>query len=356
MTTQLIESLPNHVTRGPVEPFAPPHPLRSSTLQTVLARWQPPGINRFMEHEHPVLLDAGPDMTGMDPTRPVQLLGYYNHTPAAERRGLVLVLHGWEGCSHSVHNTVVTDALLRAGYDVFRLNLRDHGPGLHVDPYALNKGIFVGTLLDEAAAATHQVARMAGDKPFFIVGASMGGNFALRLAIRHTESPFHNLARVVAVSPAINPARATQALDARPIYRKYFRDRWLGSLRRKAALFPDIYDLSDMDPRLSVYTLTDRLVRKFGLFASADAYFHQYGVHGDAFAHLAVPTHIITAANDAVIPVVDFYALVPHPLLDLEIHPTGGHVGFMNAFPLHHCLPDMILARLAQQENRPEHV
>lgn len=348
MATAITDATTAAAQRRAPEPFTPARPLRNGNLQTVLARWQPQGLNAFMANEQPILLDAGPDMTGVDPTRPVRLLGYYDRTPVAPNRGLVLMLHGWEGCSHSVHNTVVTDALLREGYDVFRLNLRDHGPGIHVDPYALNKGIFVGVLLDEVAVATHQIAAMAGDRPFFIVGASMGGNFALRLARRHSETPFHNLQRVVAISPAINPSRATQALDAKPVYRKYFRDRWLASLRRKQELFPDLYNFDAMDPRLSVYELTDRLIRMFGLFDSAEAYFAQYGLRHNAFENLRVPTHIITAANDAVIPVVDFYGLKPHPLLDLEIHPTGGHVGFMDGVPPRHRLPGMVMERLAR--------
>ena len=356
MTTVRTENPAMTSLHGAALPFMPPRPLRNASVQTVLARWQPAGMDAFMATEQPVLLDAGPDATGVEPNHPVRLLGYVNRTAAPENRGLVLMLHGWEGCSHSVHNTVVTSALLQAGYDVFRLNLRDHGPGIHVDPHALNKGIFVGTLLDEVATATHQIAAMAGERPFYIVGASMGGNFALRLAIRHSRTPFHNLARVVAVSPAINPSRSTRALDAKLPYRRYFRERWLASLHHKEDLFPDLYDFSAMDPHLSVYDLTDRLVRMFGLFPDAEAYFTAYGVRGAAFEDLRVPTHIITAANDAVIPVVDFYALKPHPLLDLEIHPTGGHVGFVDGLPLRHRLPAMVLERLARPAGtiRPE--
>ena len=166
----------------PEKPFLPHRPARSGAVQTALARTRPKAIDQFTRAEQPILLDAGPDMTDMDPGRNVRLLGYYSRTPAIDRRGLVMTLHGWEGCSHSNYNLVLGSSLLKAGYDVFRLNLRDHGPGYHADPYQLNKGIFLGSLIDEAAAATHRVAEMAGDTPFFIVGASMGGNFALRLA------------------------------------------------------------------------------------------------------------------------------------------------------------------------------
>lgn len=329
---------------SPKRPFLPRRALRPDLVQAMLTQAYGRSPVDFTQHEQPVLVDAGRDMTGIDPSQPVRLLGYYNRATAGrERRGLVLSLHGWEGCSHSHYNLLVGSRLLDAGYDLFRLNLRDHGPGYHADPHALNKGIFLGTLLEEAAIAAHHVAEMAGDLPFYIIGPSMGGNFALRLALWHGKEPFHNLHHVVAISPAINPATSTKALDANPLYLRYFRDRWLGSLRAKQRLFPKLYDFSNLDERLPMYELTDQLVREYGFFPSADAYFEVYGVTAKDLEQLTVPTTIVTAANDAVIPAAEFYTLPPHPLLDVQIHPFGGHVGFTDLFPVRHHLPAMVL-------------
>ena len=108
--------------------FQPRRFVRSATAQTVLAMWQPPGIDVTLD-EQPLLLDAGQDRTGLDPQRPVRLLGYYNASRRqGPSKGLVLILHGWEGCSHSNYNLIQAQLLAEAGYDVFRLNLRDHGP------------------------------------------------------------------------------------------------------------------------------------------------------------------------------------------------------------------------------------
>ncbi len=176
-----------------------------------------------------------------------------------------MILHGWEGCSHSNYNLILAQALVQAGYDVFRLNLRDHGPGLHVNSYSLNRGLFLGTLIAEAAAATQQVAALAGDRPFYITGASMGGNFALRLAVWHsTVQPIPNLRKVVAVCPALNPARATRAMDKMHGARLYFRRRWLRSLRAKEQLYPDLYDFRPVEAISSVYAMTDWMLQRYG--------------------------------------------------------------------------------------------
>jgi predicted alpha/beta-fold hydrolase len=278
----------------------------------------------------------------------VRLLGYYNASrQPGMSRGLVLLLHGWEGCSHSTYNLIQSQVLAEEGYDVFRLNLRDHGPRHLLNPCSLNRGLFLGTLIEEVATAAQRVAELAGERPFYIVGASMGGNFALRLALRHGQQPFPNLAKVVAVCPAINPARATDALDSHPATRRYFRQRWLRSLRDKQRLYPDLYDFRPLEQVGLVRDMTDWLIRHYGglaqdRFPNADAYFRSYAAAPSSFADLRVPVTIIAAANDPVIPVNDFYELPAHPLLKLQVHPTGGHCGFMDVLPMRHHMPAMV--------------
>ncbi|HMN27607.1 MAG TPA: alpha/beta fold hydrolase, partial [Caldilineaceae bacterium] len=337
------------------EPLFEPHRLlRNADVQTMLSRYRPRDLV-CGPYDCPLLLDAGEDQTGWGEGRPVRMHGYY--TPSLSlfgSRGLVLVLHGWEGSSHSVYNLVVTDTLIRAGYDVFRLNVRDHGPGLHLDPYALNRGFFMGTLLDEIVCAVSHIAEMSGEQPFFIVGASMGGNLALRLAIRHASEPFPNLQKVVAFNPALDPQHCAEALDARPNYRRYFRSRWLRSLLKKQALFPELYDFTPLIHLPTLGQMTDWVLEHygdhFGRFASSADYYRAYSVLGDAFHNLTTPTTIITAANDPVVPIKDFYALTPHPLLDIQILRYGGHVGYIDLFPLRHNLPRLLMEALRKEK------
>lgn len=338
--------------RKPTTPFVPGRLVRSRVAQTALTML-PPRTTDLHSDEQPMLFDAGFDHTGADPTQPVRLLGYYNRQrQAGPGRGLVLVLHGWEGCSHSKTTLRLGQRLVDEGYDTLRLNLRDHGPGIDLDPYDLNKGLFLGTLIDEVATATGHIATLAGDRPFYITGASMGGNFALRLARWHSErTPFHNLRKVVAICPALHPGRATDALDAHPATRRYYRQRWLRSLRAKQERFPNIYQFDALEEVATCRGMTQWLVEshrwRAADFATVDDYFRAYSVLGDDLANLTVRATLITAADDPVVPVVDFYALAPHPLIDIQIHPHGGHCGFIDAPPLRFLMPEMILAELA---------
>lgn len=335
-------------------PFQPHRVLYDGRVQTLLSRYRPRRVLALREQESPVIVDGGADQTGHEAT--VRLLGYYNRRRTqGPSRGLVISLHGWEGSSHVVHNLVMADAFVEAGYDVFRLNLRDHGPALQVIAQGLNRGLFLGTLLDETVTAVRRVAEMAGDKPVYLVGPSMGGNFALRVAIAQSDYPIPNLQKVVAISPAIHPGRSIDRIDASAPFRVYFRRRWLRSLLIKQRLFPDLYNVEPLRRIQRIRAMTEWLIPRYSTFSSADEYFAAYAVTGGATATLRVPTVVITAANDPVIPVADFFALAPSPYLRIQIHPTGGHVGFLNASsPLRHCLPDLVLAELAEEATLSE--
>ncbi|RME63345.1 MAG: alpha/beta fold hydrolase [Caldilineae bacterium] len=336
MTASVTESTVADILPG----WTPPAPVRNGHVQTLLARIPPEDAQAVTSGEQPFLIDAGKDYTGFDPERSVRLLAFYTaHKTAGPRRGLVMTLHGWEGSSHSNYNLSIGSALVQAGYDVVRLNFRDHGPTHH-----LNKGFFYATLIEEVLTATQRVAWMAGDDPFYLVGASMGGNFALRLAVEHQRSPIHNLRHVLAINPAIDPDRTCTLLDEHTLYRIYFRRRWLQSLRKKQALFPELFDFRGIERLMTIREMSDWLVKKYGPFRDVDEYLASYAVPMEPFKRLTTRVTVLTAANDPIIDVNDFRHFPQHPLLNVHILATGGHVGYVDVFPLRHLLPELTLA------------
>lgn len=328
--------------------FRPHRLLRGGRIQTLASSYAPRNLSGRLTGEQVVILDAGRDYTGYD--EKVRLMGYYNrHSGRDPSRGLVISLHGWEGSSHSSYNLLLGSYLLTKGYDLFRLNLRDHGPRLHVDPYMLNRGAFFGTLIEETMCAVQQVAAWAGDLPVYLVGPSLGGNFVLRLAVLHAVQPIANLRRVVAISPAINPARSIERIDQQIYFRRYFRKRWLRTLLAKERHFPDLYQFGPLRQLSYIEPMSQWLIKHYSNFADTATYYASYAVLGDALAGLTVPTTILTAADDPVIMVEDFETLVAPPLLDLKIEQFGGHVGFVDWWPLHHHLPEMVEAALQRE-------
>lgn len=368
----------------------PAFPVCTPLIQGLLVTRRPPHVERLASHARAFVVDAGPDESdaylrydtgfheaagestgdGTNLQRAVRLLAYY--TPACLQpsrgavdalnsvRGLVILLHGWEGSSHAMFNLVLGETLSRAGYDVVRLNLRDHGPRVRLDPVTLNAGLFMATLLNEVRRAVSSLAGLAKDKPVFLLGPSMGGNFALRLATQpdappsgnHPERPGlpPNLRHVIALSPVLNPAATIDRLDETYFFRRYFRTRWLRTLQRKAATFPHRYDFSGIERLNQLRPMTEWLARRHTHFESADAYFAAYAFVDDASRALSVPTTILSSVDDPIVPVGEIEALADSPYLTRRIYSWGGHVGLIDWPPLRYLLPEIILEILSTGE------
>ncbi|MBC2745388.1 MAG: alpha/beta fold hydrolase, partial [Desulfosarcina sp.] len=171
----------------------PPFFLKPAGVQTVLASaglraW---GENPMVDAAREIILTTGEG---------VRLLGYMSRQPRPHNKGLVILLHGWEGSSESTYIRTTGRFLFRRGFDVFRLNLRDHGPSHH-----LNTGVFYAVLLEEVFDAVHQITEAENGRPVFLAGFSLGGNFALRIARKCATQPINSLTQVVSISPVLDP-------------------------------------------------------------------------------------------------------------------------------------------------------
>ena len=306
--------------------FTPPFYLRSTFAQTLLASskigtW---GKNPILDSAREVILN---------PIEGVRLQGFYSPQTKRQAKGVVMLLHGWEGSVNSAYILRTGRFLYENGYSVFRLNYRDHG-----DTHHLNPGLFYAVLLDEVFGTVQQVAKYESELPFNLVGFSMGGNFALRIARtlapdagaeECTEKPIENLKHVVSISPVLDPEKSTNAIDKYPLLRKYFRRKWSRSLLKKQACFPDLYDFSEALKVETIAEMTEVMIQRYSEYESSSDYFRHYAVLGDVLADLTVPVTIITAQDDPIIPVADFYDLKLHPLTNLVVHRYGGHNGFL---------------------------
>jgi predicted alpha/beta-fold hydrolase len=289
-------------------------------VQTILAS------SKFRAWGNNPMRNAAREMV-LETSRGVRLLGFYSAQPIQPAKGLVIILHGWEGSVDSTYLLCTGRTLYRCGYDIFRLNFRDHGRSHH-----LNKGIFYAVLLEEVFQAVMQASRLAGEIPVFLVGFSLGGNFVLRIVRECNRTPIENLRHAVCISPVLDPEKATQKTDQNPLIRSYFLKKWHRSLKKKQQLFPDVYDFTEVFSLKTIGRVTQALLEIDSDFKSATDYFREYAVVKGAIKDIRVPTTILTAADDPIIPVEDFYQLEINDLTNLVIQPYGGHNGFVDGF------------------------
>lgn len=318
LTEQSVAGTPPEVR---VLPFQPPLSLRSPHLQTiaassalrrVLVERRAHGLRRharsqLLECADGVRLEALVSEHGDDPSRP-----------------LVVGLHGWHGCADSLYMLSVGATLFDAGFDVARVHFRDHG-GTH----GLNEDIFHSCRLQEVVDAIVALQARNPARPLLLMGFSLGGNFALRVA-REAPAAGLELARVLAVCPVLDPATTMDALDyGWFVYRFYFMQRWRRSMEEKARHFPERYNFSRTRDIRGLGPMTDWFVRHHTDFAHSQEYLDGYSITGDHLAGLQVPSRIIAALDDPVIPSAGLRALASPSALQVDATRYGGHCGFI---------------------------
>lgn len=259
----------------------------------------------------------------------VRLLGFHSSIPGREPCGMILLLHGWEGSSESSYMRHTCAYLLKQGFDVFRLNFRDHGNTHH-----LNEGLFHSCRLAEVVQAAKAVAEKFPAPRFGVAGYSLGGNFALRLALAASDAGIP-LYHAVAVCPVIDPSAVMRTLESSlALYHWFFITRWRSSLRKKRALFPQHYDCDDVVLAQNMRGLTQWLVKRHTEKIDLEDYFNGYTVAGSRLASLKIPISILAAADDPVIPIETLRALNLPRHSHLEIAEYGGHCGFLEGLSL----------------------
>src|SRR4249919_1958723 len=327
-------------------PYHAPWWLRSPHLQTMLGS-SPWRIRRGAE----LLAATGAVHTEhlVDGGEGVRLQGVHSVVPGVHPRGLALLLHGWEGSAESSYMRLTAAQFLERGFAVFRLNFRDHG-----DSHHLNEALFHSNRIGEVVQAACDIARRflparadGTPCPLVAAGYSLGGNFALRLALRAPAAGL-SLARVAAVCPVLDPAVTMLQMErGRRMYLRYFEHKWRGSLQRKRALFPRQHDFDDRTLHLGMRQLTEWLVQRHTDFGSLDAYFDGYSIAGERLAGLQVPVDVLMAQDDPVIPVAEFHALTLPANARLELARHGGHCGFLRNARLQGFAEDWVAARLS---------
>jgi uncharacterized protein len=307
--------------------YQPAPLLRNGHLQTVLGSlWPVPWLirrraARLREAACELLLDCGDGVRLQAFHTSASLKAAAGDASGGVRR-VAILLHGWEGSAEATYLLSLGSLLLARGYDVVRLNLRDHGTTHH-----LNRDIFHSCRLAEVVGATRAVAELFAGAPLYLAGFSLGGNFMLRVAA-DAAAP-QALRGVVAVSPVLDPEVTLTALEEGPaIYHRSFVSRWSRSLRRKQRAWPEVHDFKAMLRLGRLRSMTAGLVALCTDFPDLAAYLNGYAVTGDRLATLRVPASVLLAEDDPIVPAADLSRLAASPRLSVVRTRYGGHCGF----------------------------
>jgi predicted alpha/beta-fold hydrolase len=258
-----------------------------------------------------------------------RLLGSYSSRPG-NRNGLTILIHGWEGSIDSSYLLSAAGFLFESGFDVFRLNLRDHGKSHH-----LNKELFNSTRLDEVVNGTREIIRLFPHHKNYLAGFSLGGNFALRIGIQAPENDIP-LDKIVAICPLVSPLNTTENMEKNlPVYHRYFVKKWQKSLQKKITLFPDLGFNDTLSKLNSLSSMNDYFVPNHTDYATPETYLNGYALTEERLAGLTIDSHIIASEDDPITCMGDLREAFAIPAsLRIEITQYGGHCGFLKDFRL----------------------
>jgi predicted alpha/beta-fold hydrolase len=319
--------------------FRPHRWVRNPHLQAVLAssrirllRHRGSSGLELLRSARPTVLDCGDG---------ARLEARVSMPTGNEAPDLVVMIHGWEGCADSTYLLSMGELLLRSGFAVARLNLRDHG-----GTQALNEELFHADRVAEVAGAVGALARSVPHRRLIVVGFSLGGNFALRVGLRAHAASLA-LAHVIAVNPALDPSSTLDAIDGLTLYRRYFVRRWKRSLSLKQAAFPALFDFRGLAGVTTVRGVSELVIPRYTPFETVSDYLASYTLGPDRLSALDVPTTIITAADDPIISVSHFRALPTSKFLSVEIQDRGGHCGYIQGPRLGSWIESRVLCALS---------
>lgn len=308
------------------QPFSPPYFLRNPHIQSIL---NSVGPRKFRAKRLVKKLDS--QMLILKTAEDVRLAAEFDRasSTAKLKNALVILLHGWEGSSKSAYSVTTAKTLLDAGFDVLRLNLRDHGDTQH-----LNREIFNSTMTGEVADAIALFLKDHSYPAVFLAGFSLGASFTLRIAT--DRGPEIGLTAAAAICPPVDPTGAMNAMGKTlVIYEKYFFHRWTTSLRKKLKHFPEHDFGAELRQAKTLDDLNMTFIPKFTPYADAQSYFSSYSLTGDRLKALSIPAHLIASSDDPIIPAADLEKINCPEQLSIEVQQYGGHCGFIQNLAAH---------------------
>lgn len=263
--------------------------------------------------QHRITLDDGDQLVLHDDRPPLWQPGH----------PVVLLVHGLCGSHQSRYVVRIASKLFARGVRTFRVDLRGCGAGVQLARTSTHCGRYT-----DLEPPIVRIGELSPGSPLSVVGFSLGGALALNLAAsRPTAANWH---RVVAVCPPVD-LFAVEELLKRPLNRRYdqyfARRLWKKVIdrSRQVAGAPSVDHLPR--PR-KLREFDEQYTVPLGGYRDADDYYEQTSAVG-RLPRIELPTRIIAAANDPIVPIAPLTTAQLGPHMHLLATGCGGHLGFL---------------------------
>ena len=117
----------------------------------------------------------------------------------------------------------------------------------------------------------------------------------------------------------------------------------------KKAAFPRRYDFTRLERFRTLGEMTDHFVRHYTEYSDMRTYLRGYALTGERLVGLEVPSAMLMAADDPVIPVGALDRVARPDCLRIDTTEHGGHCGFIEDYRLNSWSDRYILAALDRE-------
>ncbi len=240
------------------------------------------------------------------------------------RQPLALLVHGLGGSHRSANMVRMTNRLSDLGWRVVRMDLRGAGAGVR-----LARRFYNAACSGDVRAVVRNLALCYPRAPLAVVGFSLGGNIALKLAGEIATKPLPSLVAVAAFGPPIDLVRCSEMLARQPIYDAFYARNLTRQVTQHEQCHPDI--ARAVFPRNTTVRQFDELYTapRWGYENALDYYRQASALPW--LPHISVPTFILTARDDPFVAVEPFENVGVPSAVEIHIAANGGHLGFLGA-------------------------
>jgi predicted alpha/beta-fold hydrolase len=211
--------------------------------------------------------------------------------------------------------------------NVVRMNMRNCG-GTENLGYTL----YNSSMSRDVGAVAESLVKDDGLQKLAFAGFSMGGNLVLKLLGEWGRQAPSQVMAGIGVSPAMDLAASADALHnpANRLYEWRFLRGLRKRVRRKAALYPGLYDLRYLQGLRSLRDFDEQITARYCGFTGAQDYYTR-AASSNVLDRIAVPTLVLHAEDDPFIRVLPptRERLLANPHVTYIETDHGGHCAFL---------------------------
>lgn len=296
-------------------PFRPLSSISSAHFQTLGAYFFRGRSPEYKAHKHVVDLFDGDRLVIHDDQPESWITG--------DR--IVIIFHGLCGCHLSPYVARSANKLNMRGIRTIRVDMRGFG-----DSSLISKSHLHGGNFRDAQSVINFVTRLSPLSKISLVGFSIGGNIVLKTLGRWGSQVPDLIDSAVAISPPVDLVHASWNLRQRGnrIYETYFISRLRSQLSKRRRLVKDLVDNQIKPLPKRMIHWDDQFTAPCWGYSSAREYYED-AASCEQLKDVSIPTIILTAEDDPVVPYSMFSNYELSNYIDLVSTKKGGHLGYI---------------------------